>query len=175
MRTRLNFCGTRLDPLRTRLSFRGTRLDPPWTRLSFCGTRLDPPRTRLSSCGTRLGPFQAHVNDVMCPRAGDTRAQEHEHTQGACRRAYVLMSSPATQTITHVSKRRSARVIPFSKKPCQEAQRARQVQLELGWPARFQLVLDAALGQNSLFAVCNRMLDLSFFEAAMALACWCPA
>ena len=129
MRTRLNFCGTRLDPLRTRLSFRGTRLDPPWTRLSFCGTRLDPPwtrlsscgtrldppRTRLSSCGTRLGPSQAHLNDVMCPRAGDTRAQEHEHTRGACRRAYVLMSSPATQTITHVSKRRSARVIPFSK------------------------------------------------------------
>ena len=111
----------------------------------------------------------------MCPQAGDTRAQEHEHTQGACRRAYVLMSSPATQTITHVSKRWSARVIPFSKKPCQEAQRARQVQLELGWPAQFQLVLDAVLGQYLLHAACNRMLGLISCAAAVALVRLCPA
>ena len=74
MRTRLIFCGTRLDPPRTRFgpalvlvgpawTRRGPASDPPyfswdtlalvsdplWTRLIFNGTRLDPPRTPFQS------------------------------------------------------------------------------------------------------------------------------
>ena len=126
MRARFNLCGTRLESPRTRLRFRGTRLDPLRTRLSFRGTRLDPPRTRLSFRGS-----QAHLNGVMYPWAGDTCAKEHEHTQGACRRAYVLMSSPVTQTITHVCKRRCARVIPLARDPAKR--RSALVKFNWNW------------------------------------------
>ena len=61
------------------------------------------------------------------------------------------------------------------RRPCQEAQRACQVQLELGWPAQFQLVLDAVLGQSLLYAACNQMLGLISRAAAVALVRLCPA
>ena len=59
------------------------------------------------------------------------------------------------------------------KRPCQEAQRSCQVQLELVWPAQFQLVLDAALGPYLLYAACNRMLGLISYAATVALVCLC--
>ena len=61
------------------------------------------------------------------------------------------------------------------KRPCQGAQRACQVQLELGWPAQFQLVLDAVLGQYFFYAACNQILGLISCAAVVALVCLYPA
>ena len=183
-RTRLSFRGTRSDPFQTRLSLVG----PAWACFgsTFHSIRLQLQRGSRKKRYMHRTHARTHARVRVRARVrarthacthGGTQALKHAGTQArrhagaqACRHANTRACTHArllhkrtqtgahTQAHTHTHTRKTHDDSTRMHAPGTE--RPRQVQLELCWPARFQLVLDGPVASNTGF-VCSALDCLS--------------